>query len=134
MQLPFPHRTASPVCTWLGPVSVLNLTTRTLVSARRARRPWPLSLLSVGGDEEEEEEEGKGHNFAREPHWNHHNHRRGSCVEVLAFTSIHIALLASYTEPRSPASQFHSARGRRMKLGSLGTRLSYVHLYLHIRV
>ncbi len=40
---------------------------------------------------------GKGHNFAREPHWNHHNHRRGSCVEVLAHTSIPIALLASYT-------------------------------------
>ena len=30
------HTTESPVCTWLGPVNVLNFTARTLVSARRA--------------------------------------------------------------------------------------------------
>ena len=42
-----PHTTASPVCMWLGSVSVLNFTEMTFVSACLAVRPLPVGFVVV---------------------------------------------------------------------------------------
>ncbi len=50
VQLGLIHTTESPVCTSLGSTKVLNLTARTLVSARRVTRPPRLVRLGSGGE------------------------------------------------------------------------------------